>query len=465
MKFAKEFIWGAATSSYQVEGAAYRDGGGRSIWDMLGQQRGRIAHGDTGEVACDHYHRYKDDVALMAEVGLQAYRFSVSWPRVLPEGVGRANGRGLEFYNRLVDELLENNITPWITLFHWDFPYALYCRGGWLNRDSADWFADYTRLVVEQLSDRVSHWVTLNEPQCFIGMGHQDGVHAPGLELGISEVLLAGHNALRAHGKAVQVIRANARTPALVGASQASKISIPDSDRTDDVDAARQHMFSVRKKHLFNNAWFSDPMILGHYPDEGVELFGGEMPEILAGDMECINQALDYFGANIYSGNHVRAAGRDAFECIRQKDLAETEMGWPVTPEALYWGPKFFHERYHLPVVITESGMANNDTVQDGKVEDKERIEFLSHYLHEYARVNEQGVPVLGFFLWSLLDNFEWAEGYSKRFGIVYVDYETQQRIPKRSAYWYKDLIASHQSTHTKDAIATVDDESIVDPA
>lgn len=463
MKFGKDFVWGAATSSYQIEGAAYRDGGGRSVWDMLCDQPGKIANGDTGDVACDHYHRFENDVALMAKIGLQAYRFSISWPRVLPDGTGKVNQQGLDFYSRLVDALLEKNITPWITLFHWDFPYALYCRGGWLNRDSADWFADYTRLVVDRLSDRVSHWITLNEPQCFIGMGHQDGAHAPGLQMGISEVLLAGHNALRAHGKSVQAIRAYAKTGSVVSAAQASKISLPASEQADDIEAARQHMFSVKEKHVFNNAWFADPMILGHYPEEGVELFAGDMPEIYQGDMECINQKLDYFGTNIYSGTHVCAAEDKDFECVEKKDLAKTAMGWPVTPDALYWGPAFIHERYRLPVVVTESGMANDDRVQEGKVHDRERIDFLYKYLTACARAVEEGVPVLGYFLWSLMDNFEWAEGYDKRFGIVYVDYETQQRVPKYSAYWYKALIASHGSGRVDEAIAPVNADETLD--
>jgi beta-glucosidase len=457
MKFGKNFIWGAATSSYQIEGTACQDGGGLSVWDMLGKQAGKIANGDTGDVACDHYRRYKNDVDLMAQIGLQAYRFSISWPRVLPEGTGKVNQHGLDFYNRLVDTLLEQNISPWITLFHWDYPYALYCRGGWLNRDSADWFADYTALIVDQLSDRVSHWITLNEPQCFIGLGHHDGVHAPGLKMGIAEVLLAAHNALRAHGKAVQAIRANARTAPVVGAAQASKISIPASDQYNDIEAARQHMFSVREKHVFNNAWFSDPMILGRYPEEGCELFAADMPKVPPEDLECIKQKLDFFGTNIYSGNHVQATADNGYAMIEKKGLAETAMGWPVTPEALYWGPKFFHERYRLPVVVTESGMANDDRVDNGKVHDRERIEFLYKYLSEYARAIEDGVPALGYFLWSLLDNFEWAEGYSKRFGIVYVDYKTQQRIMKYSAYWYKALIASHKSGYTKHTLPEVD--------
>lgn len=463
IKFGNDFIWGAATSSFQIEGTACREGGGRSVWDMLCRQPGKIVNGDTGEIACDHNHHYKNDVALMAEIGLQAYRFSISWPRVLPDGTGKVNDKGLDFYSRLVDELLEKNIAPWITLFHWDFPYALFCRGGWLNRDSADWFADYTALLVDKLSDRVSQWSTLNEPQCFISLGHLDGIHAPGLKLGMSEVLLAGHNALRAHGKSVQVIRANAKTEPFVSVAQANKISLPASEHPDDIDAARQHMFSVREKHLFSNSWFSDPMIMGHYPEDGVRLFAAEMPVIVPGDLECIKQKLDYFSTNIYSGVHVRADKDTGYEVVEKNDLPVTEMGWPVTPEALYWGPKFLYERYRLPIVVTENGMANDDVVENGKIHDRKRIEYLYKYLGEYGRAIEDGVPAQGYFLWSLLDNFEWAEGYSKRFGIVHVDYQTQQRILKYSSYWYKALIASHESGTLKDPKATVNDEQAVE--
>lgn len=465
MKFSKDFVWGGATSSYQIEGAAYREGGGRSVWDMLGQQPGKIVNGDTGEIACDHYNRFKDDIALMSNIGLQAYRFSISWPRVLPDGTGKINQQGLDFYSRLIDELLEKNMTPWVTLFHWDFPYELFCRGGWLNRDSADWFAEYTALVVDKLSDRVTQWSTLNEPQCFISLGHLDGTHAPGLKLGMSEVLLAGHNALRAHGKSVQVIRANAKTEPVISMAQANKISIPASEHPDDIEAARKHMFSVQEKHLFSNSWFTDPMILGHYPEEGVRFFAEDMPQIHAGDMECINQKLDHFGTNIYSGVHVRACDENEFEIVEKNDLPVTQMGWPVTPEALYWGPKFIHERYQLPVVVTENGMANDDVVDNGKIYDKERIEYLYQYLGEYARAIEDGVPARGYFLWSMLDNFEWAEGYSKRFGIVHVDYQTQQRTLKYSAHWYKALIASHESGSLKDPKEIVVDEKTIEHA
>jgi beta-glucosidase len=442
--FPSDFVWGAATSSYQIEGAANRDGGGTSVWDMLGRQPGRIRNGDTGEIACDHYRRYREDVGLMAEIGLQAYRFSISWPRVVPEGTGAVNARGLDFYSRLVDELLEHGITPWVTLFHWDYPYALYCRGGWLNRDSAGWFADYTALVVDRLSDRVAHWLTLNEPQCFIGMGHLDGTHAPGLQMGVAEVLLAAHHALLAHGQAVQVIRARATTPPRVSAVQACLASIPDTQQDGDVAAARDHMFAIRRQAFFNNTWFSDPMILGRYPLDGLKLFESEMPALQPDDLATIHQPLDFFGANIYSGRHVRATEDGEVEPVKGRELPVTAMGWPVTPEALYWGPRFLHERYRLPIVITENGMANDDRVEDGAVHDQPRIDFLRQYLAAYARAIDDGVPSLGYFLWSVMDNFEWAEGYDKRFGLIHVDYASQRRKLKDSAGWYRQVIASN---------------------
>jgi beta-glucosidase len=441
MKFPKDFVWGTATSSYQIEGAAYRYGGGLSVWDMMGRQKGKIHHGHTGKYACDHYHRFRQDVALMSEIGLQAYRFSVSWPRVLPEGKGRVNDNGLDFYSRLVDALLENDITPWVTLFHWDYPYSLYCQGGWLNRDSSDWFADYTALVVDKLSDRVSHWMTLNEPQCFIGLGHFKGIHAPGVQMGFAEALLAGHNALLAHGRAVQVIRTRSITEPTIGAALVGMASIPDSDQLQDIEAARKSMFSIREKDFFNNTWFSDPMLLGHYPQDGLELFEFDMPYIHDGDMETIHQSLDFYGTNIYWGHYYRASDQGGYEEVIGKELAVTAMDWPVTPEALYWGPKYLHERYQLPVVITENGMANSDALENGNVHDKQRIDYLDKYISEFGRAIAEGVPALGYFLWSVMDNFEWAEGYDKRFGLTYIDYETQKRILKDSAYWYKQVI------------------------
>ena len=445
MKFPKNFIWGAATSSYQIEGAAYRDSGGRSVWDMLGQQDGKIVNGDIGELACDHYYRYHEDVALMGDIGLQAYRFSVSWPRVLPNGVGKVSKKGLDFYSNLVDALLEKNITPWLTLFHWDFPYDLYCRGGWLSPDSADWFADYTALIVDKLSDRVDHWSTLNEPQIYIGLGHHQGTHAPGLQMGFAEVLLAGHHTLLAHGKAVQVIRARAKTESVISASQAGNFFMPDTDREQDIEAARARNFAIHEKSVFNNTWFSDPMVFGQYPADGIELFGPDMPEIKSTDLETICQPLDYFGTNVYWGRYVRANDETGFEIVKREGIAHTDMGWPVTPEVMYWAPKFYTDRYRLPLVVTENGMANADTVHEGVVDDEARIEFHRQYLSEYGRAIEDGVPCIGYLFWSLMDNFEWAEGYAKRFGMIHVDYETQQRTLKDSAYWYSHVIDANE--------------------
>ncbi len=446
MSFAQDFVWGAAASSYQIEGAANANGKGLSVWDQFCQQPGNIWSGHSGDVACDHYHRYEEDIRLMAGIGLQAYRLSISWPRVLPNGVGQVNAEGIGFYDRLIDALLEHQINPWVTLFHWDYPSALFSRGGWLNRDSADWFADYTAVIVDRLSDRVSHWITQNEPQCYIGLGHQSGEHAPGLQLELSDVLLAAHHSLLAHGKAVQVIRAQARSKPRIGTASVSLVKIPDAQTPEDIEAARQAMFAVTVKDCWNNTWFNDPIVLGQYPDDGIVLFSDAMPEVQSDDMQIICQPLDFFGANIYSGTFVMAANDGSPQTRSFADGSPmTTMEWDVTPGALYWGPKFYYERYGLPIVVTENGMANTDWIHaDGSVHDPQRIDFLSRYLQEYARSIEDGVQAEGYFLWSILDNFEWAHGYKRRFGIVYVDYASGKRTLKDSALWYKRMISSH---------------------
>ena len=454
MKFPDTFFWGAAASSYQIEGAPYRQGGGRSVWDMMGRHQGKIVNSDTGDIACDHYHRYQQDVELMADIGLQAYRFSVSWPRVLPAGTGAVNQRGLDFYQHLVDALLEKNITPWLTLFHWDFPYELYCRGGWLNRDSAHWFADYTALIVDALSDRVSHWCTLNEPQVYIGLGHDQGTHAPGLPMAYGESLRAAHHTLLAHGKAVQVIRARAKTTPFISASHAGSFYMPETETPQAINAAREWNFAVKEKGFFNNTWFSDPMILGRYPEDGVALYGADMPTIQDGDMETIAQPLDYFGTNIYWGSYIRANTNSISEVVENDPLPTTAMDWPITPEVLYWAPRFFYQRYNLPLVITENGMAADDHLHQGEVNDQQRVDFLRRYISEYGRAIADGVPCLGYFVWSLMDNFEWAEGYAKRFGIVHVDYNTQARVLKESAKFYRQIIAGNAVPELKEAMA-----------
>ncbi len=446
MTFPGNFVWGAAAASYQIEGATSEDGKGLSIWDMMCRKPGAVWSGNTGDTACDHYHRYSDDARMMGEIGLQAYRLSISWPRVLPDGIGQVNSRGLAFYDRLIDALLENSVDPWVTLFHWDYPYTLYQKGGWLNRDSSDWFAEYTRVIVDKLSDRVTRWMTLNEPQCFIGYGHQTGEDAPGLQLGFSEVLAAAHNSLLAHGKAVQVIRASAGLTPLIGAAPVGVVKLPASNSTKDIEAARNSTFAITARDCWNNSWFADPMILGNYPDDGLELFQRELPDIQAGDMDTICQQLDFYGANIYKGETVQP-GDDATITVPASSDGPplTTMEWEVTPSALYWGPLFLYERYRLPIVVTENGMSNTDWVQvDGKVHDSQRIDFHTRYLREYQRAIEDGVKAEGYFLWSIMDNFEWAHGYKRRFGIVHVDYATGKRVLKDSAYWYKEVIDSN---------------------
>ena len=446
MTFPKDFIWGAASASYQVEGAAYEDGKGLNVWDMFCRTPGKVWESCTGDVACDQYHRFKEDVTLMKELGLKAHRFSISWSRVLPEGTGKPNPKGLAYYDALVDALLAAGITPWVTLFHWDYPYELFCRGGWLNPESPAWFAEYASLIVKQLSDRVQHWMTINEPQVFLHLGHVDGTHAPGLKLDWPEVLRAAHNTLLAHGRAVQVIRAEAKKTPTVGFAPVGVTSIPVSDSPADIEAARRGMFSVYEKSLWMNTWFSDPIFLKQYPEDGLALFGSALPKVDPGDMEIIGQPLDFYGMNTYQGEYVRA-GRDGVpELVPMPNTRpQTHYYWSITPEALYWGPRFFYEQYKKPIVVTENGMSNTDWIhQDGKVHDPQRIDYTQRYLTQLKKACADGVEVKGYFHWSIMDNFEWAAGYRQRFGMVYVDYPTQKRVPKDSAYWYKDVIETN---------------------
>ena len=448
MPFPKSFTWGAAAASYQIEGAANEDGKGPSVWDMFCKKQNTVFQGHTGDVACDHYHRYRDDAALMKQIGLNAYRLSISWPRVLPEGVGRVNEAGLAFYDRLVDTLLESNIEPYVTLFHWDLPLSLYHRGSWLNRDSSDWFADYTRVVVERLSDRVKNWITFNEPSIFIGMGYQTGIHAPGDKLRFAELTRAAHNVLISHGKSVQSIRAHSKQLCRIGYAPAATGRIPHTDSAADIAAAKHVMFDGFSKNISHNGLWLDPVFLGGYPDGLLEAFGDEGPEILNGDLETIHQPLDFFGTNIYAWERVSAksgGGPGGQRVPYPPGHPSTVMNWPVTPDALYWGARFFHERYQLPIYITENGLSVRDAVAvDGKVHDAQRVDFLTRYLAALRRAGDHGAQIAGYFQWSILDNFEWAEGYKDRFGLIHVDYETQRRTLKDSAHFYAEVIRTN---------------------
>jgi beta-glucosidase len=446
MSFPKGFVWGAATASYQVEGAFDEDGKGLSVWDVFADRQGAVYRGQTGKVACDHYHRYAEDVALMQRMNLNGYRFSVAWPRVMPAGTGPVNKKGLDFYDRLVDRLLEAKIEPYCTLFHWDYPYELYCRGGWLASESPDWFAAYVDAVVRRLSDRVQWWMTLNEPQVFTQVGHADGRHAPGLRLDTELVARVAHNVLLAHGKGVQAIRAAAVKPSRIGFAPQGITWVPASDSPADVEAARTETFAMRDENLRGNSWWMDPVFLGRYPEDGLRILGRRGPRIAAGDMETIRQPLDFFGFNNYFSQVIRA-GKDGkgVEVNFPDGSPHTAYLWEIVPSGLYWGARFFYERYRLPIVVTENGLSNTDWVSlDGRVHDPQRVDFLTRYLRELRRVVDDGVPVQGYFQWTLTDNFEWASGFRERFGLIHVDFATQERRLKDSAAWFGEVAASN---------------------
>lgn len=445
MGFSNDFVWGAATSAYQIEGAVKEDGKGEHIWDVYAGQAGHIYEGHSGQTACDHYHRFREDVAMMKEIGLKAYRFSTDWSRVLPQGFGAVNENGIAFYDALIDELLKNGIEPYITLYHWELPYEIYKRGGWMNPGITEWFGAYARLIAERFSDRVSHFFTLNEPQCFVGLGFLTGEHAPGLKAPLRDTFEMAHNALKAHGRAVQMLRQYGKQKLTIGYAPTCGMCYPKTEKPEDIEAARQALFSMNpddRNWTWNVAWWSDPVLLGHYPKEGLARYEEYLPNITDDDMKLISEPIDVYGQNIYNGRCIRMGSDGKPEEVkRYEGFPRTANHWPITPEALYWGPKFLYERYQKPIYITENGLSCHDTVSlDGNVHDPDRIDFLARYLHELKRAAQE-TDIRGYFQWSLMDNFEWARGYSERFGLVYVDFQTQKRLMKDSAYWYRDVI------------------------
>jgi beta-glucosidase len=438
--FPSDFVWGAATAAYQIEGAWDEDGKGESIWDRFSHTSGRIANGDTGDVACDHYHRWRRDVGLMEELGLEAYRFSISWPRVLPEGRGRANLAGLDFYSRLVDALLEASIEPFVTLYHWDLPQALQDKGGWPARQTAEAFVEYADLATRRLGDRVKHWMTLNEPFVAAFLGHLEGLHAPGSS-DLGEALASAHHLLLAHGWSAPVVRTNVPR-AQVGIALNLGGQTPASASVVDRAAAWQRDGVV-------NRWFLDPLSARGYPADIVDHYGHAMGFVQPGDMEAIAAPLDFLGVNYYTRTIVR--GTDSVEVGDVPGTApanpeRTDMGWEVYPEGLYETLGRLHFDYRFPsLYVTENGAAYSDRIDpDGSVQDPRRIAYLMGHFGAAARAIAAGVPLRGYFVWSLLDNFEWGDGYSKRFGLVYVDYPTQERVLKSSAHWYGRVIAAN---------------------
>lgn len=444
-QFPQGFLWGTATAAHQIEGSPLADGAGPSIWTRFAHTPGMTVNGDTGDVACDHYRRWKDDVALMRALGMQAYRFSVSWSRVLPEGIGRVNPKGLDFYSRLVDELLENGIEPLLTLYHWDLPAALDDKGGWLNRDSAGWFAEYGDVLYRALDGRVRKWVTLNEPWVITDGGYLHGALAPG-HRSKYETPIASHNLMRAHGAAVQAYRASGAHE--IGLVVNIEPKYPASDSAGDAAA-------VQRAHAYMNEQYLHPALLGTYPPELREIFGDAWPEWPAEDFDLIRQPLDFVGINYYTRSVTRAAQTYPLnaEAVRQHGALYTETGWEVFPQGLTDTLLWFKRTYgDLPVYITENGAAFPDPPQvaNGAVHDPLRVDYLRTHLRAVHDAIRQGVDVRGYMLWSLMDNLEWSLGYSKRFGMVHVDYDTLVRTPKDSARFYSEVVATNGAVLTQ---------------
>jgi beta-glucosidase len=430
-----EFIWGVATSSYQIEGAANEDGRGQSIWDTFCKVPGKVANFDNGDIACDHYHRFKEDLDLMKWMGVKAYRFSVAWPRVIPDGVGRVNEMGLDFYDRLIDSSLEREIAPWLTMYHWDLPEALQLRGGWNNREVVEWFGEYGEVLTSRFGDRVKNWMTLNEPFCSAWLGHLYGDMAPGIK-DLQTALNVSHNLLMSHGLACQVIRSNV-SEANVGIVINVTPAVPATDSQVDSNAAQL-------ADGFDNRWFLDPVFGRTYPADVIDALGAS-PEIHSGDMELIAQDLDFLGVNFYFRQTVAADQNSKplpIRSVNRENVKKTAMNWEVHPQAFEEILLRISKEYSPKAIyITENGSAWNDEVINGEIIDDERIDYLVRHLDAMRSARNQGAPILGYFAWSFLDNFEWAYGYEKRFGLIYVDYKTQTRTPKKSALFYRQLL------------------------
>ncbi|MEU4213895.1 GH1 family beta-glucosidase [Actinoplanes sp. NPDC026623] len=444
-RFPDGFIWGAATASYQIEGAVLEDGRGPSIWDTFSRTPGRVHAGHTGDVACDHYHRYVEDVAMMADLGLASYRYSIAWPRIQPDGTGPVNTRGLDFYDRLTDELIGKGIDPVITLYHWDLPQSLEDRGGWTVRDTAEAFAEYAQIVHSRLGDRVRTWTTLNEPWCSAYLGYGSGRHAPGVRNPAS-VFKAVHHLLLGHGLAARALRSAGAQSVSITLNPAAVLPM-DPENSADVEAARI-------VDGLNNRIFLDPLLRGQYPDDMREHMARfvDLSFIRDGDEAIINAPIDVLGVNFYTPTYVSAkpgtpAALDApgteGVAFREPVGPVTDIGWQIEPAALTRLLDRIHRDYPgTPMMITENGASYSDgPAEDGAVHDTDRIEYLDGHLRACLDAISHGVDLRGYFAWSLMDNFEWAEGYAKRFGLVHVDYTTQQRVPKNSARWYQEVI------------------------
>ena len=456
MPFPSTFVWGAASSSYQVEGGFDADGKGASTWDQYSHEPGNIYMNHTGDVACDHYGRVKEDVALMKQIGLKAYRFSISWPRIIPSP-GTVNEAGLRFYESLVDELLAAGITPWVTLFHWDLPLWAYHKGGFLNRDIATWFAEYAAVVTQRLSDRVTHWMTINEPNIFLGPSANEGLQTSNAKKSHAERLLTAHHALLCHGDGAVAIRTHAKRAPTVGWAPIGRVKVPASAAPEDVAAAKAATHGVYQKDYWNNAWLGDPVVFGRYPEDGLRLYhddlanagdGGATKAALsnAADLKRIHQPLDFYGINVYDSERIKAGPDGApVKVDFPPGHPQNALRWFIEPDSLYYGPLWLSAHYKVPIVITENGMTNLDWVGlDGRVQDPQRIDYTRRYLLALERAIGDGADVRGYMHWSIMDNFEWQCGYRERFGLIHIDYQTLKRTLKDSAHWYRGVIESN---------------------
>ncbi|MFQ6065647.1 MAG: GH1 family beta-glucosidase [bacterium] len=440
-KFPHNFLWGAATASHQIEGACNEDGKGESIWDRFSHIPGKIHRGDTGDVACEHYYRYKEDVENMKKIGLKAYRFSISWPRVIPKGKGKVNKAGLDFYDRLVDELLEAEIEPFVTLYHWDLPQALQEEGGWKNRDIAEYFADYTALVAHHLKGRVHYWITHNEPWVVSFLGHAFGTHPPGI-MDFATALQVSHHLLLSHGRAAEALKNLGDENTRVGITLNLSPIHPSSQKEEDIKAAK-------RGDGYLNRWFLDPVFKGAYPPDMWEYYQDSAPQIFPGDMSTISRKIDFLGINYYSRWIVKNSPKEKilnFSFSKPKEAECTEMEWEIYPQGIYEISKRVQDDYSPQAIyVTENGAAFQDRLdEEGKVKDDQRISYLKEHLLFVHKAIEERVRLNGYFVWTLMDNFEWTYGYSKRFGLIYMDYPTQKRIFKESAHWYRKVIENN---------------------
>ena len=440
--FPADFLWGAASAAYQIEGYDLEDGGGASIWHTFTHTPGKIAYGDTGDIACDSYHRYEEDLALLKKLGVKAYRFSTSWARIDPNADGNWNEAGLAYYDKIVNGCLAAGIEPYMTLYHWELPQAAQDRGGWQAEETAYAFGRFAKMMAQHFKGRVRNYFTLNEPQCTTSLGYQQGIHAPGLKLELPQVFLCHVYQMMAHGLALRAIKA-ADPDAVVGIASTGNLCYPETETAENIEAARDATFATDAGNwIFTHQWLLDPIVLGRFPDCSGTPLEPLVKKVSREQLEIIHAVPDMLGYNIYNGHAVRSSEK-GFEYVpKYPGYPRTALKWPVTPEVMDWGIQFLQQRYGLPGYITENGLSCNDWVSlDGMVHDPNRIDFLARYLACLSRALERGADIRGYFQWALTDNLEWHSGYGERFGLVYIDFPTGRRIPKESFFWYQKVI------------------------